>query len=140
KGLLGEDKANLLGSLLVTSFELAAMERVDVPEAKRRDFFLFIDEFHNFATDSFATILSEARKYRLNLTLSHQYLDQLRESVRHAAFGNAGTILAFRVGGKDARLLAEEFGGDIKPGQFTTLGNYEVLTRTLFSGQHREPF
>jgi hypothetical protein len=140
KGLLGEDKANLLGSLLVTSFELAALERVDVPESKRQDFFLFIDEFHNFATDSFATILSEARKYRLCLTLSHQYLDQLRDSVRHAVFGNAGTIISFRVGGRDAKALAEEFAGTLNAGQFSSLGNYEVVARMLSHGEHGQPF
>jgi len=140
KGLLGEDKANLLGSLLVTSFELAAMERVDVPESERRDFFLFIDEFHNFATDSFATILSEARKYRLNLTLSHQYLDQLRESVHHAVFGNVGTVISFRVGGRDARELAKEFGGSYAANHFTSLSNFEAVVGLLSDGLRGEPF
>jgi hypothetical protein len=140
KGLLGEDKANLLGSLLVTSFEVAAMERVDMPESKREDFFLFIDEFHNFATDSFATILSEARKFRLNLTLSHQYLDQLRENVRHAVFGNAGTIISFRVGGRDSKLLATEFGGSHAASQFTSLSNFEAIAKVLSDGSDGEPF
>jgi hypothetical protein len=140
KGLLGEDKANLLGSLLVTSFELAALGRVDIPESERTDFFLFIDEFHNFATDSFATILSEARKYRLSLTLSHQYLEQLRESVRHAVFGNAGTIISFRVGGYDAEILAHDIGSGFTPGQFSSLGNHEVVARLLSRGQDVEPF
>jgi TraM recognition site of TraD and TraG/Type IV secretion-system coupling protein DNA-binding domain len=140
KGLLGEDKANLLGSLLVTSFELAALGRVDIPEEKRRDFHLYIDEFHNFATDSFATILSEARKYRLNLTLSHQYLDQLRESVRDAVFGNAGTVISFRVGGKDAKELATEFGGSYSASHFASLNNFEAMVKLLSFGQHNEPF
>src|ERR1700690_3086973 len=140
KGHLGEDKANLLGSLLVTSFELAALERVDIPEAKREDFFLYIDEFHNFATDSFATILSEARKYRLCLTLSHQYLDQLRDSIRSAVFGNAGTLISFRVGGSDAHLLAHECGSVYTPGRFSSLSNYEVVVRLLSRGEHHEPF
>jgi hypothetical protein len=140
KGLLGEDKANLLGSLLVTSFELAALERVGVPEAKRKDFFLYIDEFHNFATDSFATILAEARKYRLNLTLSHQYLDQLRPSVCHAVFGNAGTVISFRVGGRDAKVLAHECGFGYTAGQFSSLGNFEVIVNRLLHGRHVEPF
>jgi hypothetical protein len=140
KGLLGEDKASLLGSLLVTSFELAAMDRVDVPETRRRDFFLYIDEFHTFATDSFASILSEARKYGLCLTLSHQYLGQLREGIRHAVFGNAGTLISFRVGGKDAKVLAEEFGGTLASREFASLDNFEVLIRQLLRGRHEEPF
>ena len=143
KGLLGEDKANLLGSLLVTSFELAALQRADMPEDERQDFHLYIDEFHNFTTDSFATILSEARKYRLCLTLSHQYLDQLRDSVRHAVFGNAGTIICFRVGGKDAKIMSEEFGGAYPVRAFTGLGRFEVLAQgrsgQSFAGQTLSP-
>jgi hypothetical protein len=140
KGLLGEDKANLLGSLLVTSFELAALQRVDTPEADREDFHLYIDEFQNFATDSFATILSEARKYRLCLTLSHQYLDQLRPSVRNAVFGNAGTIISFRVGGRDAKLLSQEYSGSRPASEFSSLGNFEIVAKLISSGEHREPF
>lgn len=140
KGLLGEDKANLLGSLLVTSFELAALERIDVPEVERQDFFLFIDEFHNFTTDSFATILSEARKYRLGLTISHQYLEQVHERVRAAVFGNVGTHISFRVGQADARVLADEYGSGYIPNQFSGLGNYEVLVKQLSLGAHGEPF
>ncbi len=140
KGTLGEDKAHLLGSLLVTSFELAALERADFAQDRRQDFFLFIDEFQSFATDSFATMLSEARKYRLNLTLSHQYLDQLRENVRHAVFGNAGTLISFRTGGRDAQLIAEEFSSAAKPNQFSSLSNHEVMIKLLDRGQHREPF
>lgn len=140
KGLLGDDKANLLGSILVTSFELAAMSRVTVPEHKRRDFFLFIDEFQNFSTESFASILSEARKYRLSLTLSHQYLDQVRESVQKAVFGNIGTMISFRVGEHDARILSHEFGGEFVPGQFTGLGNFRILAKVLDAGEQRVPF
>jgi hypothetical protein len=140
KGMLGEDKANLLGSLLVTSFELAAMERVDIPESKRRDFFLYIDEFHNFSTESFISILSEARKYRLCLTLSHQYLDQVRPNIRQAVFGNAGSLISFRVGERDAKVLAEEFGNGYDPEQFSSLDNFEVLAKCLSGGRHAVPF
>jgi hypothetical protein len=140
KGLLGEDKANLLGSLLITGFEMAALGRVELAETKRPDFHLYVDEFHNFATDSFATILAEARKYRLNLTLSHQHLGQLRESVKHAVFGNAGTIIAFRVGGMDAKELANEFSGSFPAGYFASLNNYEAVVKLLSGGQHRDPF
>ncbi len=112
KGKLGADKANLLGSLLVTQFELAAMSRSNVPESERRDFYLYVDEFQSFATDSFISILSEARKYHLCLTLSHQYTDQLRPEIRDAVFGNVGSIVAFRVGQRDAEMLENEFGGE----------------------------
>jgi hypothetical protein len=139
KGLLGEDKSNLLGSILTTSFELAAMERAKVPEQKRQDFFLFIDEFQNFSTDSFASILSEARKYRLCLTLSHQYLDQVRENVRTAVFGNVGAMISFRVGESDAEILSREFGHAFPPGQFSSLGNFEILSKVLSHGRHSEP-
>jgi hypothetical protein len=140
KGLLGEDKANLLGSIVTTSFELAALERVDIPEPRRRDFFLFIDEFQNFETDSFVSILSEARKYRLSLTLSHQYLDQVRERVRAAVFGNTGTIVSFRVGEPDAKALAEEFGAGHVANEFTCLDNYEIMVKMLYRGQQNSPF
>jgi len=94
KGRLGHDKANLLGSLLTTQFQLAAMARTNQPEHERRDFYLFIDEFQNFSTDAFAAILAEARKYRLCLTLSHQYVDQLALPIRQAVFGNVGTLIS----------------------------------------------
>jgi hypothetical protein len=140
KGLLGEDKANLLGSLLVTRFELAALERASIPESKRQDFHLYIDEFHNFATESFKTILAEARKYHLCLTLSHQYMDQLRETIRHSVLGNAGTVIAFRVGGRDAKILSDEFSSAIPANAFSSLDNYEVLLKSHLQGKHQEPF
>jgi hypothetical protein len=140
KGRLGEDKSNLLGSLLVAKFQTAAMERADLPEEKRRDFYLFLDEFPNFSTDSFAGILSEARKYRLNLTLSHQYMDQMGKEVRDAVFGNVGSIVSFRVGTGDALVLANEFGSDYGPSQFTDLGNHEIRVKLLQEGGHGEPF
>lgn len=140
KGQLGEDKANLLGALLITQFQLAAMERADTPEHRRRDFFLHIDEFHNFSTDSFAGILSEARKYRLCLTLSHQFIDQVRPEIRNAVFGNVGSLIAFRVGESDAHVLEREFGGTYAASHFAGLGNHEVCVRHLSSGESREPF
>lgn len=111
KGRLGEERASLLGALLVTQLQLAAMERAEMPEHTRRDFFLHIDEFHNFTTDSLAGILSEARKYRLCLTLAHQYSDQLRDEVREAVFGNVGSLVVFRVGEVDGARLSRELGG-----------------------------
>lgn len=140
KGQLGHDKANLLGALLVTQFQLAAMGRANVPEAERRDFFLYVDEFHNFVTDAFVSILSEARKYRLCLTLSHQYQAQLREDVREAVLGNVGSIIAFRLGHPDANLLASEFGNDYNPRQFTDLANHEVCVKLLVAGEAIAPF
>ena len=134
KGKLGEDKANLLGSLLTTQFQLAAAERADVPEANRRDFYLFIDEFQNFTTDAFAGILAEARKYRLCLTLGHQYIEQLSPQIRQAVFGNVGTIISFRVGHTDAELLANEFGHPYHPGEFMDLDRFQVLTKQAVNG------
>ena len=140
KGQLGEDKANLLGSLLVTSFQQAAMSRSHIPEADRRDFHLYIDEFHNFTTDSFASILSEARKYRLSLTLSHQYIEQVPPSLSAAIFGNVGSIISFRVGDRDAFRLSHELGGTYTPDSFSSLGNFQVIARVLENGNHGEPF
>jgi hypothetical protein len=140
KGKLGEDKANLIGAILVTQFQLAAMARAGRPEREREDFYLYIDELHNFSTDSFAAILSEARKYRLCLTLSHQYTGQLREAVRDAVLGNVGTIIAFRVGEHDGEILEREFGRSYSARNFTELGNYEVCVKLLSDGEHGEPF
>ena len=140
KGKLGGDKANLLGSLLATQFQMAAMSRTDIPEDQRRDFHLFIDEFHNFTTDSFAASLAEARKYRLCLTLSHQYLDQLSPEVRQAVFGNAGTMITFRIGHTDAELLAKEFADTFVPGQFVELDRYQIFIRLLENGTAATPF
>jgi hypothetical protein len=140
KGKLGEDKSNLLGALLVTQFQLAAMSRADVPQGERRDFRLFVDEFQSFTSDSFAAILSEARKYRLSLTLAHQYLEQVRPELRHAVFGNVGSLVAFRVGQTDAELLEREFGGAYTAGQFTGLDNHQVLTKLMMQGEQYQPF
>ena len=140
KGKLGADKSNLLGSLLTTQFQLAAMARVNQPEAERRDFYLFIDEFQNFTTDAFASILSEARKYRLCLTLSHQYIEQIPDPVRAAIFGNVGSLVSFRVGHIDAEALRGEFGNIYPLETFTGLDRYQILARLSEDGQTREPF
>lgn len=105
RGLIGEDNASLLGSLLVTKIQLAAMSRADIPTSERSPFYLYVDEFQNFATDSFATILSEARKYGLSLTVANQYIAQMPLTVKDAVFGNVGTIVAFRMGADDARTM-----------------------------------
>ena len=139
KGQLGHDKANLLGSLLVTQFQLGAMARANRPESERRDFYLFIDEFQNFSTDAFASILAEARKYRLCLTLSHQYIDQLSEPIRQAVFGNVGTV-AFRIGYTDAEVMTKEFGKTIPATALADLNQYEAVVKLLVGGANREPF
>ncbi len=140
KGKVGEDKANLLGSLLVTQFQLAALSRADIPPAQRTPFHLYVDEYHNFATDSFASILSEARKYGLSLTLASQYTSQTRPEITNAVFGNVGTIMSFRVGESDATLLARQFGEDIQSSAFTSLANYQALIKPLTIYGYETPF
>ena len=140
KGSLGHEKANLLGSLLTSQFQLAAMARSNRPEEERRDFYLFIDEFQNFSTDAFASILAEARKYRSCLILSHQYLDQLPPPIRQAAFGNVGTLISFRVGYADAEVLEKEFGNAFPASAIADLGRYEAIVKLLENGANREPF
>ena len=140
KGRLGHDKANLLGSLLTTQFQLGAMARATKPENERRDFFLAIDEFQNFSTDAFSSILSEARKYRLCLTLSHQYIDQLSLPIRQAVFGNVGTLICFRVGYADAEIMETEFGKTIPASGLSDLDRYEAVVKLLDDGVNKTPF
>jgi hypothetical protein len=116
------------------------MRRADQPEGERRDFYLFIDEFQNFTTDSFAAILAEARKYRLCLTLSHQYVDQIPLPVRQAVFGNVGTLFSFRVGNTDAEVLQKEFANAFIAQQFVDLERFNVLGKILEDGTNKEPF
>jgi hypothetical protein len=116
------------------------MSRADVPEEDRRDFYLYVDEFHSFTSDSFAAILSEARKYRLCLTLSHQYLRQLRPAISDAVMGNVGSLVAFRVGHDDAESLQKAFGDTYAASHFAGLGNHEVYAKLLSNGQDIEPF
>jgi hypothetical protein len=140
KGRIGEDKCNLLGSLLVTQFQLAAMSRADTPEGKRRDFLLCIDEFSNFTTDSFSSILAEARKYKFSMVLGTQMSTQAGADVQRAIWGNVGTIVSFRVGDADAQLLTREFGNEYMPSHFTGLANHEICVRLLYHGEARSPF
>jgi energy-coupling factor transporter ATP-binding protein EcfA2 len=140
KGALGADKSNLLGALLVSHFEHAAMQRGDMPENERKDFNLYIDEFQNFATDSFAAILSEARKYRLCLTLSHQYTAQLPETLKDAVFGNVGNMVSFRVNEQDAQTLEREFDGEVKAHEFTALENHHICVKLFANGSLAAPF
>ncbi|MCX6779513.1 MAG: type IV secretion system DNA-binding domain-containing protein [Candidatus Magasanikbacteria bacterium] len=140
KGRVGEENMRLLGGMLITKIQLAAMERVDVPEQDRKDFFLFVDEFQNFATESFANILSEARKYRLSLILAHQYIEQLEEEVAAAVFGNVGTLICFRVGGEDAEFLAKEFEPEFLAEDLVNLGKYNVYLKLMINGVTSSPF
>lgn len=140
QGKLGEDNAALLGAMFITKMQLAAMHRVYQKEEDRRDFYLYVDEFQNFATKSFLKILSEARKYRLNLTLANQYVGQIDEDVKKAIFGNVGTLITFLVGAEDARGLSFEFGNEYKPEDFVALGNYQTLLKMSIDGRTSLPF
>lgn len=140
KGLIGEDSSKLLGGMLITRLQLAAMERVDMPEPERQDFYLYVDEFQNFATESFANILSEARKYRLNLITAHQYIEQLDETVAAAVFGNVGTIVSFRVGAADAEALAKEFAPVFVEEDIINLAKFEVYLKLMIDGVASSPF
>ena len=140
KGRIGEDNSRLLGAMMITKIQLAAMSRVDIEESKRKDFYLYVDEFQNFATDSFANILSEARKYRLNLTLAHQYIEQVEENVRNAIFGNVGTLIVFRVGAADAEWLVPEFTPTFTEEDIVNLPKYEIYLKLMIDGIASEPF
>jgi hypothetical protein len=129
QGRIGEDNAALLGAMFITKMQLAAMNRVNIPEHQRRDFYLYVDEFQNFATSSFVKILSEARKYRLNLAVANQYIAQVDEDVQKAIFGNVGTLISFLVGASDARFLNLEFGSLYEEADLVGLDNFEIITK-----------
>ena len=139
-GKIGEDAAALLGSMMITKVQLAAMRRANIPEADRVDFYLYVDEFQNFATDSFAVILSEARKYRLNLILTHQYIGQLPEAVAKAIFGNVGTLISFRVGATDAVALVKEFEPVFEANDLVNLDNHHIYSKMSIDGVTRPAF
>ena len=140
QGKLGEDNSALLGAMMITKIQLAAMGRVYQTEEQRRDFYLYVDEFQNFATSSFVKILSEARKYRLDLTLANQYIGQIEEEVQDAIFGNAGSIVSFGVGATDARPLAREFGLKYKEEELVGLGNYQIVLKLSIDNHTSPPF
>lgn len=140
KGRIGEDTMQLLGSMIVTKLYLAAMSRVDIPEKDRKDFYLYVDEFQNFATDSFADILSEARKYRLNLTMAHQFIEQLPETVSASVFGNVGTLLCFRVGAADAETLVKEFTPVFLEEDLVNLPAFSIYLKLMIDGVSSDPF
>jgi type IV secretory pathway TraG/TraD family ATPase VirD4 len=140
KGKIGEDNCALLGAMIVTEIQLAALSRADMPENKRKAFYLFVDEIHNFLTLSFADILSECRKYGLNLTLAHQYIEQLDEKMRAAIFGNVGTIISFRVGVTDAQYIAREFYPVFKETDLVNLPNHHIYLKLMIDGVTSEAF
>lgn len=140
KGRIGEDNSRLLGGMIITKIQLSAMERVDTPEKDRKDFFLYVDEFQNFATESFANILSEARKYRLDLTMAHQYMAQLDETVLAAVIGNVGSMLAFRVGSSDAEILAKEFIPTFVEEDLVNLPKFHIYLKLMIDGVASRPF
>lgn len=145
KGNIGEDNSAFLGSMLVTKFQLDAMSRTDIPEKERKDFYLYVDEFQNFATESFATILSEARKYRLNLTLAHQYVGQLTigdnsDALRDAVFGNVGSMVAFQIGSDDAEDMSLQFEEMVTQNDILSLPKYHAYMRLMVAGMASKPF
>ncbi len=140
KGKIGEINANLLGMVVVGKLLMAAMSRVDLDEEKRKDFYLYIDEFQNFTTDSIATILSEARKYKLDLIIAHQFIAQLSDKIRDAVFGNVGSMAVFRVGMTDAEFLEKQFLPTFAKEDLANIDNYNFYAKLLLSGQPSEPF
>ncbi|HID92209.1 TPA: hypothetical protein EYP45_03770 [Candidatus Peregrinibacteria bacterium] len=140
KGILGEENAALLGAIAITKIYQAAMSRADTKEEDREDFYFYVDEFQNFATDTFDEILSEARKYRLNLTIAHQFLGQLSTQIRTTVFGNVGSMVSFRVGGEDAGILADEYNPRFSERDIINLGVREFYCKISIEGELREAF
>lgn len=140
KGRLGEINSSLLGLIITSKLTIAAFSRVDTAESERKDFYLYLDEFQNFATDTISTILSEARKYKLCLTISHQFIGQLSDEIRDSVFGNVGTVISFRVGVEDAEFLAKQFAPVFNAQDLNRLENYNIYARLLINGQVSLPF
>jgi hypothetical protein len=141
KGLIGEDNAAILGAFIVTKIQLAAMSRQDIPNIEdRRPFYLYVDEFQNFATDSFATILSEARKYGLNLTVANQYISQMSDTVRDAVFGNVGTMITFRVSADDAPILSKQFEPNFEALDLLQMHNRNFVINMVINGEKTPAF
>jgi type IV secretory pathway TraG/TraD family ATPase VirD4 len=144
KGKTGDVNAKLLGLIIVSKLTMAALSRADTPEAERNDFYLYIDEFQNFITDSISTILSEARKYKLNLIIAHQYMGQLAPKgdtkIRDAVLGNAGTMMAFRIGIEDAQILEKEFAPTFNAYDLVNVAKYTAYTKLLIENTGSKPF
>jgi len=140
KGQTGEVNSSLLGLILMSKFQMAAMRRGNIPENERRDFYLYADEFQNFTTDSIPTILSEARKYRLNLILAHQFIAQLEDNIRDAVFGNVGSIMSFRIGVEDAERIEKQFEPEFVRQDLINLPNFESILKLMINGQISSAF
>src|SRR5690606_26517450 len=140
KGRMGELNSKLLGIIFVMKFQAAAMSRADIPEQDRRDFSLYVDEFQNFATESFESILSEARKYRLNLVLGNQFMTQLTEKIREAIIGNVGTVISGRIGVTDAELMVKKFSPTFDAEDLTKLPNYQAIASVMINNVPSAPF
>jgi len=140
KGILGEEDAKFLGLILVPKVLTAAMSRQDVPMSQRNDYFLYVDEFQNYATEDFAVILSEARKYRLSLIVANQFIGQIDEDVKNAVFGNVGTIVSFRIGVPDANFLQHEFAPIFTENDLTNVEKYNVYIKTIVKNEPVTPF
>jgi hypothetical protein len=140
KGTLGEENSNFLGLILVPRILISALSRQDMPEEQRRDFFLYVDEFQNFATPDFAQILSEARKYRLSLTVANQFIGQMDEEVKNAVFGNVGTVISFRVGVTDANYLQHEFTPVFSETDLINIDKYNAYIKTIVGNEPVKPF
>lgn len=140
KGKTGEVNSELLGLIIVSKIQMAAMARADMPEEERKDFYLYVDEFQNFATDSFASILAEARKYRLNLIVAHQYVTQLEENIRDAVFGNVGSFFTFRIGVEDAEIISKEFDPVFSETDVINIERFHTYLRLMTNSQKSNPF
>jgi DNA helicase HerA-like ATPase len=140
KGRIGDINANLLGMIVVGKLLMAAFSRIDTPENERKDFNLYIDEFQNFTTDSISTILSEARKYRLNLVIAHQFIAQLQEKIRDSVFGNVGSMIVFRIGADDAQYLVKQFEQVFSERDLISIDNFNAYVKLLVRGQTTVPF
>ena len=140
KGKIGEDNAHFLGSLFVTYASQVAMARAHIPAEQRKDFTVIVDEFQSFGTNVFASMLSEARKYRLSVVLAHQFTSQLSEEVQKAVLGNVGTMMAFRVGSEDAEILSRHLGEKWPPSLFVAQSNFRAYVASLQNGDYAEPF
>ena len=132
--------ANLLGMVIVGKILMSALSRTDIPMEQRKDFNLYIDEFQNVTTDSISTILSEARKYRLNLVIAHQFIAQLEEKIKDAVFGNVGSMIVFRVGAKDAEELVKQFAPVFNENDLINIDNFDAYVKILINGQTSKPF
>lgn len=140
KGHLGSDVSHILGALFITSLASAAFSRVDTPEEERRPFMVYLDEFHNFTTLSLVNMFSELRKFKVGMTLAHQYLHQLDDKIKRAVLGNVGTIISFRIGTEDASVLAKEMYPDFALEDLINLANYHINLKLMIDGRPSRPF